>query len=327
MVERICPKCRVPMNGEKCIKPNCGSVTQMSFTVYWCEKCNIPIFDNICPTCGNDGKYIATDLRPVFPEENALVSIILEDDPVRYQAASIWYGSGVYIVDGKKVRLPITKINKLPNEEIKRIKEKYDLFAEKIDYIFFDRVVEKFIQANADRYNYITEEAVHFVQQYKNKYTVEDMMVSFSGGKDSTVTSHIVNKALGTNKVLHVFGDTTLEFPYTLEYKKRFSKNEESQGVRVLTAKNREKNFEELCEVVGPPSRVMRWCCTVFKTGAIQKTISSAFKDKNNILSFQGIRHSESISRSKYERESESPKISKQTVASPIIEWIDSDVW
>ena len=327
MVERICPKCRVPMNGEKCIKPNCGSVTQMSFTVYWCEKCNIPIFDNICPTCGNDGKYIATDLRPVFPEENALVSIILEDDPVRYQAASIWYGSGVYIVDGKKVRLPITKINKLPNEEIKRIKEKYDLFAEKIDYIFFDRVVEKFIQANADRYNYITEEAVHFVQQYKNKYTVEDMMVSFSGGKDSTVTSHIVNKALGTNKVLHVFGDTTLEFPYTLEYKKRFSKNEESQGVRVLTAKNREKNFEELCEVVGPPSRVMRWCCTVFKTGAIQKTISSAFKDKNNILSFQGIRHSESISRSKYERESESPKISKQTVAFPIIEWIDYDVW
>ena len=315
------------MSGEKCIKPNCGSVTQMSFTVYWCEKCNIPIFDNICPTCGNDGKYIATDLRPVFPEENALVSIILEDDPVRYQAASIWYGSGVYIVDGKKVRLPITKINKLPNEEIKRIKEKYDLFAEKIDYIFFDRVVEKFIQANADRYNYITEEAVHFVQQYKNKYTVEDMMVSFSGGKDSTVTSHIVNKALGTNKVLHVFGDTTLEFPYTLEYKKRFSKNEESQGVRVLTAKNREKNFEELCEVVGPPSRVMRWCCTVFKTGAIQKTISSAFKDKNNILSFQGIRHSESISRSKYERESESPKISKQTVASPIIEWIDYDVW
>lgn len=327
MVERICPKCRVPMNGEKCIKPNCGCVTKMSSTVYWCEECNIPIFDNICPICGADGKYIATDLRPVFPEENALVSIILEDDPGRYQTASVWYGSGVYIVDGRKVRFPITKINRLPIEEIKRIKEKYDLFAERIDYIFFDRVVEKFIQANADRYNYITEEAVHFVQQYKNKYTVEDMMVSFSGGKDSTVTSHIVNKALGTNKVLHVFGDTTLEFPYTLEYKKRFGKNEESQGVRVLTAKNREKSFEELCEVVGPPSRVMRWCCTVFKTGAIQKTISSAFKDKNNILSFQGIRHSESISRSKYERESESPKISKQTVASPIIEWIDYDVW
>lgn len=315
------------MNGEKCIKPNCGCATEMSSTIYWCDECNIPIFDNICPICGTEGKYISTDIRPVFPEENTLISIILENAPDRYQASSVWYGSGMYIIDGKKVKLSITKINKLSTEKIKQIKGKYDSFAEKIDYVFFDNFVEKFIQANVDRYNYITEEAVHFVQQYKNKYAIEDMMVSFSGGKDSTVTSHIVNRALGTNRVLHVFGDTTLEFPYTLEYKKRFSKNEESQGVRVITAKNREKDFEGLCEVVGPPSRVMRWCCTVFKTGAIQKTISSAFKDKNNILSFQGIRHSESVSRSKYERESESPKISKQTVASPIIDWIDYDVW
>lgn len=327
MIERICPKCRVPMNSEKCINPDCGCDTKISSTIYWCNECNIPIFDHVCSICGTEGKYISTDIRPVFPEENTLISIILADDPARYQMSSVWYGSGVYIVNGKKVKLSITKINKLPIEEIKQIKEKYDLFVDRIDYTFFDEFVEKFIQANTNRYHYITEEAVHFVQQYRNKYTIEDMMVSFSGGKDSTVTSHIVNKALGTNKVLHVFGDTTLEFPYTLEYKKRFSKNEESQGVRVLTAKNREKNFEELCEIVGPPSRVMRWCCTVFKTGAIQKTISSAFKDKNNILSFQGIRHNESVSRSKYERESESPKISKQTVASPIIDWFDFDVW
>lgn len=327
MIERICPKCRVPMNGEKCIKPNCGCKTEMSSTIYWCEECNIPIFDNVCPSCGKKGIYITTDMRPVFPEENALISIILANDATRYQKSSVWYGSGVYVIDGEKVKLPITKINKLPISDIKKIKEKYDLFAEKIEYQYFNEIIERYINANSDRYNYITEEAVRFVQQYKDKYSIEDMMVSFSGGKDSTVTSHIVNRALGTNKVLHVFGDTTLEFPYTLEYKKRFNKNEESQGVRVLTAKNREKNFEDLCQVVGPPSRVMRWCCTVFKTGAIQKTISSAFKDKNNILSFQGVRHNESASRSKYERESESPKISKQTVVSPIIDWIDYDVW
>lgn len=327
MIERICPKCRVPMDGEKCIKPNCGSITEMASTIYWCKECNVPIFDKTCPVCGGTGEYIATDMRPVFPEENVLISLILADDPVKYQKSSVWFGSGVYIVDGKKVKLPIARINQLPLDEISVLKEKYDVFAESIDYQFFDRYVERFIKANEDRYNYITEEAVHFVQKYRGKYEIEDMMVSFSGGKDSTVTSHIVNRALGTNKVLHIFGDTTLEFPYTLEYKKRFNKNEESQGVRILTAKNREKDFENLCDVVGPPSRVMRWCCTVFKTGAIQKTISSAFKDKNNILSFQGIRHNESVSRSKYERESESPKIAKQTVASPIIDWIDYDVW
>lgn len=43
MIERICSKCRVPMNGEKCVKPDCGCVTEMASTIYWCENCNIPI--------------------------------------------------------------------------------------------------------------------------------------------------------------------------------------------------------------------------------------------------------------------------------------------
>ena len=315
------------MNGAKCINPKCGHPTENSSTIYWCDHCEVPIYERECPVCGNHGTYIATDIRPVFPEENILISTLISGDPFKYQKDSVWYGSNVYIINGKKVKFSVSKENSKPIEEIKKVKDIYDEAVQRLSYEYFDEYIKKFIAANADRYNYITEEAISFIQKYTDKYSIEDMMVSFSGGKDSTVTSHLVNTALGTNKVLHIFGDTTLEFPYTLEYKKRFNKNEESMGVRILTAKNREKNFEDLCNVVGPPSRVMRWCCTVFKTGAIQKTISSAFKDKTNILSFQGIRHSESISRSKYERESESPKITKQTVASPIIEWIDFDVW
>lgn len=325
MIEKICPKCHVPMDGEKCIK--CGHATETSSTIYWCTECNVPIFDNTCPVCGKEGKYIATDVRPVFIEENVLISIIMSNDPYKYQNSSVWYGSGAYIIDGRKVKLSVSKINNMEIDQIKEIKAKYDEAIENVDRTNFEKYIALFVEANTERYNYITTEAVNFVQQYAARYTIEDMMVSFSGGKDSTVVSHIVNRALGTNKVLHVFGDTTLEFPYTLEYRKRFNKNEESQGVKILTAKNREKNFEDLCKVIGPPSRVMRWCCTVFKTGAIQKTITSAFKHKDNILSFQGIRRSESVSRSKYERESESPKITKQTVASPIIDWIDYDVW
>lgn len=327
MIERICPVCKSPSSGDKCINPKCGHKTVMSSTIYWCEECNIPIYNDTCPVCGNKGKYIATDVRPVFPEENMLISLILTGNPFEFQKKSMWYGANNYIIDGIKHKVSISEINKWPIDKVKALKEEYEKNAVDIDYTYFDEYKIRFIEANRDRYNYITEEAVNFVQQYTKRYSLEDMMVSFSGGKDSTVTSHIVNVALGTNKVIHIFGDTTLEFPYTLEYKKRFNKNAESQGVRILTAKNREKNFEQLCDVVGPPSRVMRWCCTVFKTGAIQKTISSVFKDKTNILSFQGIRHSESASRSKYDRESDSPKITKQKVASPIIDWIDFDVW
>lgn len=330
MIERICPKCNVIMNSDRCVNPNCGHITKMSSTIYWCNHCNIPTYEKVCPVCGNEGEYIATDIRPVFPEENILVSIVLKDNPFEFQSNSVWYGGSAYIVDGKKVKLSIKNINSKPIEEIKSIKEKYESSIDKISYDFFNEYKDRFIKANKARFNEITEEATRETQKYKDYYDLEDMMVSFSGGKDSTVTSHIVRTALGSNDILHIFGDTTLEFPYTLEYKKRFNRRDpdnEANGVKVLVAKNREKNFEDLCEVVGPPSRVMRWCCTVFKTGAIQKTITSAFKNKTNILSFQGIRHNESSSRSKYERESQSPKIAKQTVFSPIIDWIDFDVW
>ena len=330
MIERICPKCKIPMSGESCVNPRCNHLTVMSSTIYWCEDCNIPIYEKTCPLCGKEGHYIATDVRPVFPEENLLVSLISSGNPFEYQKKSVWYGSNAYIIDGVKKKISVSKLNKMSLAEIRALKERYESEADKIDYKFFNKHKEKFISANRDRYNEITEEATREIQKYRERYEVENMMISFSGGKDSTVTSHIVRKALGTNNILHIFGDTTLEFPYTLEYKARFNKRSEeneASGVKVLVAKNREKNFEELCEVVGPPSRVMRWCCTVFKTGAIQKTISTAFKNKTNILSFQGIRHSESVSRSKYERESQSPKIAKQTVFSPIIDWMDYDVW
>ena len=182
-----------------------------------------------------------------------------------------------------------------------------------------------FIECNRIRLNQITTEATDYIRNIASNFDASSMFVSFSGGKDSSVTSHLVMRALNNYKIIHIYGDTTLEYPTSAELINKFRK--EYPTTPVLVAKNMDQDFENLCEVVGPPSRVMRWCCTVFKTGAIQKTIASAFKDKNNILSFQGIRHNESASRSKYERESESPKISKQTVASPIIDWIDFDVW
>lgn len=328
MFERICPKCNVPMVGDRCIKETCGSKTITSSTVYWCEKCNIPIFDKICPSCGSEGIYKATDMRPVFPEERLLIGILTDQSsPLRFMNKSVWYGSNSYVVDGTKIKVSITKANKLSLDEVRKIRNLYFENETSIDYVPFQENIEKFSEANRNRYNYITEEAVTYIQGYRKKYSIEEMLVSFSGGKDSTVTSHLVCSAMGTNRILHIFGDTTLEFPMTLDYKKRFNKNEDSKGIRVITAKNREKDFENLCQVVGPPSRVMRWCCTVFKTGAIQKTITSAFKDKTDVLTFQGIRRNESASRSKYERETESPKIAKQTVASPIIDWLDFDVW
>ena len=114
-------------------------------------------------------------------------------------------GSNSYIVNGKKVKLSVSQTNKKPIEEIVEIKQKYDESLPQLTYEYFNDYKERFIVANADRFNTITADAKRDIQEYLGRYAIEDMMVSFSGGKDSTVTSHIVRKALGTNKIIHIY--------------------------------------------------------------------------------------------------------------------------
>ncbi len=323
MIEKICPIHNVPVFGEKCPMRGCGARPIVSTTVYWCAKCRVPSFEKTCAVCGDDCGYMATDVRPVFPEEKLLLGILMDvDDPHSLENASVWNSSSGYYVDGRRVELAVKEINAMPLKHVAKIKSKYDREYQNIDRTYFDGMMERFIECNRERYLQITDEAISYIQSFEDRYSKDEMYISFSGGKDSTVTSDLVARAFASNKIIHIFGDTTLEFPLTYDYRERFAKTH-----TVLRAKNHEKNFEDLCEQIGPPSRVMRWCCTVFKTGAITKTLSQVFKDKTNVLNCYGIRKSESTSRSKYDRESESPKITMQTVVSPIIDWIDFDVW
>lgn len=127
-------------------------------------------------------------------------------------------------------------------------------------------------------------------------------------------------RALSDQQILHIYGDTTLEYPETLQYVKRFRK--EHPKTPFLISRNNDKDFYDLCEKTsGPPSRVMRWCCTIFKTGAIQRKITSIFKGKKKVLMFNGLRRNESKARSKYERDTGETKIAIQKGASPIIDW------
>lgn len=94
-------------------------------------------------------------------------------------------------------------------------------------------------------------------------------MISFSGGKDSTATADVVVKALSNPNLVHIFGDTTLEFPSTIEYARRFRENHPQAIFEI--ARNDEQVFYDVCEDIGPPARMMRWCCSMFKTGPITR--------------------------------------------------------
>lgn len=265
---------------------------------------------------------MTTDIRPVFPEERLLVEIIL-GEPFCFVSDSVWNGTGNnYYVNGRKIPFSVKGLKKLDADNIRA---QYEAQRENNSYVYFDEMVKRFVAANSGRYERMTEEAKNYIRTASENFGTMDMFVSFSGGKDSTVTADLVTRALSNPQIMHIFGDTTLEFPFTYDYVKRFK--EVHPKTPLISARNKEKDFEELCKLIGPPSRVMRWCCTIFKTGTIQKRIKSLYRDKSQVLTFYGIRRSESASRSKYERESDSPKITKQKIISPVIDWMDFDIW
>lgn len=301
----------------------CGDRTELvKSAINWCKNCNIPIFDEVCLLCGKKASRIASDLRPVFPEERLLVEIVL-GTPCSFLKSSVWctYNSQ-YFVDGKKIPFSLRQASNMDSGSIIRQLAEY---SQKNTYTYFNTFIEKYVMANRGRFDYISSEAMDYIRSVAKNADLSDLFVSFSGGKDSTVVSDLVFRSLGTQQVLHIFGDTTLEFPETMEYVQRFK--QEHPRTPVISSRNKNKEFYELAEQLGSPSRQMRWCCTVFKTGAIQRKIQSLFKNKQKILTFYGIRRSESVSRSKYDRESDSPKITVQRTISPIIDWLDFDVW
>lgn len=291
--------------------------------IKYCEECMIPILDNSeCPICKSELIKVNGDMRPVFYPERLLVSLIIEED---LENSIVWSkGSNYYLVDGKNKRADYVSILKDQNK-IKKIRKEFkEKFDKDRNEIYTENIV-KFIKANEQHFNKIVYESESYIkdvyEKYKDKKYVP--MVSFSGGKDSTATSKLVRDALGEQKILHLFGDTTLEFDLTHDYIKEFRK--ENKFTPLMSESSRQ-SFWDLCDEFGPPSRLDRWCCTIFKTGAIGKLIN-LIPDDSKALSFVGIRRSESKERSKYERTRYDSKIERQIVCMPIIDWKDIDVW
>lgn len=326
-----CRNCNIELNDRQC--PICGETTteDIPADIYWCDECRVPVISmtshvdkGICSRCGGKTRYMATDIRPVFPEERLLLEILLGKEPLSYIEKSVWATNSRYYIDGKSIPLSSVLFQKA---DATAISNTISAHMKDNDYLFFDQFIQAFVEANTPRLNFIKGEAYQFITKEASKFPKENIVVSFSGGKDSTATADLVIKSLSNPSIVHIFGDTTLEFPSTIEYAKRYRDDHPYAIFKV--ARNNEQNFMDVCDDIGPPARMMRWCCSMFKTGPITRVINSFYRNQQ-ILTFYGIRKSESVSRSKYNRvedDSSSVKIQQQTVASPIFFWKDADVW
>ncbi|HCS73732.1 MAG TPA: phosphoadenosine phosphosulfate reductase [Clostridiales bacterium] len=286
---------------------------------YWCNNCKIPIHSSSCPLCKTISKQVVgNQISPVFYHERKLLSLILQNNITE---SSVWsIGGAYYMVDGERMYIPYTQFLKE-----KKYKSMFDSFYEKDEMKTEFSGMDKLLKANTDYIQERVFEAEQYIKQTYESHSSQCVpVVSFSGGKDSTVISSLVQNALQRKDILHFMADTTLEFPFTYKYCNDVFK--ETNPFTPLLVSTPASDFFTICEELGPPSRRERWCCSIFKTGNLNNLIQNLPEGMGS-LTFTGIRRNESTARKNYPRTRIQSKISRQIVAMPIIEWTELDVW
>lgn len=273
---------------------------------FWCKDCNVPLISKTCGICGKRGEYCSTGLKPVFPEErNFFIKELNTTLPF-----NLFRSRNRLIVDGK-VLLSFYMKNRSLQFFNKELVENSNEMSRK-------EFLKRMIKANKKELEKKENEAIEFIKKTIKKHKDKKILVSFSGGKDSTVTAYLVSKVMKTPTLL--FGNTGIEFPETIKFVRKFAKLMNFN----LIERNPPKNFIDLCDDFGPPSRMMRWCCSTQKAAAISSYYTEI---DEKILSFDGIRSVESKSRAKFKRSRDNTKLTRQYSAYPIFNWSDLEIW
>jgi len=302
---------------------------------YWCTNCHIPLLKERCLNCGEQGHEIVTDLKPVFKEEFEYYkeTAIKNQNIKEIFFPKILYRYRNRLISDVSKGLTHFKIQVKQNisDNIESIMEvgEFAIRLEESPQIkgrsktknyFLDDLtyVEKLINGNLFYLEEIEAEAIEFINSVSKKYSKYFKITSFSGGKDSTVTAYLVQKARGNIPI--VFSDTGIEYPETIKYVKEHGKD-----FGDLIFLDSEVDFIAMCEKLGPPSRTMRWCCFTNKGAPFSKYYANS--EHNHVLSFDGIRREESNLRSNYPREMDNTKYEKQHSVYPILYWSTLEVW
>ena len=161
----------------------------------------------------------------------------------------------------------------------------------------------------------------------KYKGRLDCFHVAFSGGKDSCVLLDLVKRVLPKGSFVVIFGDTGMEFPDTYDIVEKTNQMCKEEQIPFYTARSHLEP-KHSWELFGPPSRVLRWCCSVHKSAPqTLKLREITGKDDYIGLDFVGVRAHESVARSIYKYENYGAKQKGQFSHNSILEWTSAEIW
>lgn len=218
------------------------------------------------------------------------------------------------------------RLGMLERNSIEKVKE----FIKKIDYknktcVGSSKTKKKQIEGQFNIFDYLPVDE-------ELSLTREQLRISISGGKDSTITSIICEKAfdeMDITEYMYDYFNVSNESADTYKYVKKIREK------RCLNIVNPEIGFypwiiKEKDYFI--PSVLTRNCCSTYKEGNLNKMLD---KNKTYIL-FLGLRKHESSKRSHYDYDVNESVINAGKELNvkpnwyrfaPIVEWTDEDVW
>lgn len=273
------------------------------------------------------GKYVASEIRPVFSPELSLTGLGAYFEYDHHETRPLMWGmKNTYLIAdvddkgepcGRKVaQLNNTQYGKPLNIQV--------FFDGKMKLAPVD--VDAMVAANAKIMDIVVADAKRRTKElYDESIKRCDIAyIAFSGGKDSVALLDICHRVLPLS-VPVVFSDTDMELPDTYkvvdEIKQKYPDRE------FITAKA-ETSALENWRIFAPPSRTIRWCCSVHKsTPALMYLKKKLHKSAIKVMAFVGVRGDESYSRSFYEDASDGAKNASQLNRMPILDWGAHELW
>jgi len=147
----------------------------------------------------------------------------------------------------------------------------------------------------------------------------KEVVVSYSGGKDSLTALHLTLETLGDAKLL--FNDTGLELPDTIANVDFIA---DKYGLEKIIA-SAGNAFWDAVEIFGPPGKDYRWCCKIVKLVPLARI--ARHKWPSGALNVVGQRAYESIDRAKSPRVWRNRWIPHLLSITPIQEWSQLHIW